>query len=90
MSLIRYTELMRYCLIIILVLLFSSCDSSIKEFNVGFNEGYKEGLKSNGCKEFRDKRKQWKNKSFKDGFMKGYDSGIIDCIKIKKAQEANL
>ena len=33
--------------------------------------------------------KKWKNKSFKDGFIKGYESGMIDCIKIMKANEAN-
>ena len=48
-----------------------------------------ESLKKNGCKEFKDKRKKWKNKSFKDGFIKGYESGMIDCIKIMKANQAN-
>ena len=81
---------MRYIFTFFLLLLFlTSCDSSIKEFNVGFSEGYKEGLKKNGCKEFKDKRKKWKNRSFKDGFIKGYESGMIDCIKIMKANQAN-
>ena len=81
---------MRYIFTFCLLLLFlTSCDSSIKEFNIGFSEGYKEGLKKNGCKEFKDKRKKWKNKSFKDGFIKGYESGMIDCIKIMKANQAN-
>ena len=49
---------MRYVFTFLLLLFLASCDSSIKEFNVGFSEGYKEGLKSNGCKEFKDKRKK--------------------------------
>ena len=80
---------MRYVFTFLLLLCLTSCDSSIKEFNVGFSEGYKEGLKSNGCKEFKEKRKKWKNNSFKDGFIKGYESGMIDCIKIMKANQAN-
>ena len=55
-------------------LFLTSCDSSIKEFNVGFSEGIRKGLKKNGCQEFKDKRKKWKNKSFKNGFIKGYES----------------
>ncbi len=80
---------MRYIFTFLFLVLLISCDSSIKEFNIGFSEGYKKGLKSNGCKEFKDKQKKWKNKSFKDGFLKGYESGTIDCIKIMKANQAN-
>ena len=36
---------MRYVFTFLLLLFLTSCDSSIKEFNVGFSEGYKEGLK---------------------------------------------
>ena len=80
---------MKLLFITLYSLILFSCDSSIKAFNSGFSEGYKEGLKSNGCKEFKDKRKNWENKSFKDGFMKGYDAGMVDCIIIMKAQEAS-
>ena len=66
---------MRYVFTFLLLLFLTSCDSSIKEFNVGFSEGYKEGLKSNGCKEFKDKRKKWKNKSFKNVLLKDMSLG---------------
>ena len=62
------------------LLILTSCDSSIKEFNVGFSEGYKEGLKSNGCKEFKDKRKSGKISLLKMALLKDM-SPVIDCIK---------
>ena len=66
------------------VFLILSCDSSIVEFNNGFAEGYKEGLKSNGCKELKKNKIPSKNKSWKNGYEKGYQNGTIDCIKIMK------
>ena len=81
---------MKYIFLVLLSIFIISCDSSIKEFNAGFTEGYKVGLKSNSCKELKDKNRKWKNKSFRDGFIKGHDAGVIDCIKIMKAQDASM
>ena len=66
---------MRYVFTFLLLLFLASCDSSIKEFNVGFSEGYKEGLKSNGCKEFKEKRKKWKINLLKMALLKDMSLG---------------
>ena len=74
---------------ILFIFVFSSCDSSIKDLNEGFSDGYKAGLKSNGCKNYKDRNRQWKSKFFKDGFLKGFDAGVIDCIKTMKETQLN-
>ncbi|OUW03939.1 MAG: hypothetical protein CBD16_02800 [Betaproteobacteria bacterium TMED156] len=81
-------EIMKsFFILIFSCLLLLSCDSnsSIVEFNKGFSDGYKDGLKSNGCKDLKKNKIKAGGRSFKNGYIKGFDNGVLDCIKIMQS-----